>query len=273
MTKAQAYLLAFGTILLLALSFLPTSVVENDEATQFGKVEEQAVAPEHSGSLDEALLLKVAMKRKAFLAAPDEAAKAIALDSLVLAFIEGNKYDSAASYAANFAKAYSKNEYWTKAGDLYYTAFEFALSEEKAKEMGEKVREIYGMLLEKQPSLLDLKAKIGMTYIAEAPMKGVTMIREVLAQDPNNQLARTQMAMLSMRSGQYDKAVEHLQTLLKQDPKNLEAQFYLGISYFEMGNKEEADRILHAVKDATNDPNILQTIDKYLSQLHEKEKH
>ena len=46
-------------------------------------------------------------------------------------------------------------------------------------------------------------------------MQGIMMLREVLEEDPKNELALFNMGMLSIQSGQYDKAVERLVELGK----------------------------------------------------------
>ena len=63
-------------------------------------------------------------------------------------------------------------------------------------------------VLNKNPDNLDAKTNLGMAYMAtENPVKGVTLFREVLAADPRNEKALYNLGMLSIQSGQYDKAV------------------------------------------------------------------
>ena len=62
------------------------------------------------------------------------------------------------------------------------------------------------------------------------------MLREVLIEDPENDLAIYNLGILAITSGQLDKAIERFEKLLEIDPENPEANFYMGYCLFEMGN-------------------------------------
>ena len=63
-----------------------------------------------------------------------------------------------------------------------------------------------------------------MTYLSSAsPMQGITMLREVLAEIRKMNLALFNMGMLSIQSGQYDRAVERLDELVRLTPIILRA--------------------------------------------------
>jgi len=273
MSKSHWIVIGLGLALFVLLSFLPTVVVESDVValdTQKKEVLATEEVIEHAQSnLTAEQKVGISLARRAF----EEAAgkeKEAKLDSLIAKYIAFNRYDSAASYVERLARMPQENpKLLEKAGNLYFEAFTFALSEEKAKEMGLAARNIFESLLEKDPSRLDLKVKIGTTHVSSgAPMVGVKMIREVLEEDPKNTFAMMQLGMLSMRSGQYDKAVGHFSRLLEVED-NEEALFYLGISHAELHHHDEAQAALTRVKAITKDPNVLQTVDKYLTELQE----
>ena len=68
-----------------------------------------------------------------------------------------------------------------------------------------------------------------MTYLsAENPMQGITMLREVLAVDPKNELALLNMGMLSIQSGQYDRAVEPLARIGEDKPESYSRPAVIG---------------------------------------------
>ena len=66
-------------------------------------------------------------------------------------------------------------------------------------------------------------------------MQGITMLMEVLKVDPQNESALFNMGMLSIQSGQYDKAVERLDTLVKINPSHTQAQLVVGNCLDESG--------------------------------------
>lgn len=153
-------------------------------------------------------------------------------------------------------------------GNAYYEAYTFALDKEKVEDLANKTREYLGKILEGDASRLDLKTKIAMTYVSSSnPMQGITMLREVLDQDPTNEDGLFNMGVLSLQSGQYDRASERFQELVKYHPENLQGQFYLGVSYFESKEKNKAKAQFELVRSMTQDPMILESIRTYLEKL------
>ncbi|MCC5916213.1 MAG: tetratricopeptide repeat protein [Cryomorphaceae bacterium] len=66
------------------------------------------------------------------------------------------------------------------------------------------------------------------------PMVAIGMIKEVLEEDPNHYSALLSLGLMSLQTGQYEKAVERFEVLLQQDdhsPRVLDAaaNAYLGV--------------------------------------------
>ena len=69
---------------------------------------------------------------------------------------------------------------------------------------------------------------MAMTYLTSSnPIQGITMLREVLVKDPKNELALFNMGMLSIQSGQYERAVERLEELVDINPSHIQGQLLL----------------------------------------------
>lgn len=268
MQKKQWIVVGVAALLFGGLSFLPKAVVENDAIS----VGESSVVPEeqtenHASGMTPEQQLAITLSRNAYRSASG-ASKPQALDSLIVSFIIANRYDSAASYAEEFALVEGSEAWIERAGELYYEAFTFSLSEDKQKAMAEKTQELLSPLVEKYPKKFDLRVKLGMTQvISGSPMVGVRMITGVLKDDPDNLFAVMQLGILSMRSGQFDKAVGRFDRALEIDQTNIEALYYLGISHAELEHHEEAEEALNRVKKLTDDPAMLQTVDQYLNDL------
>jgi tetratricopeptide (TPR) repeat protein len=176
-------------------------------------------------------------------------------------FAKLQKFDSAALYAEKVAALSPSVENFVRTGDRYYEAFGFAVDEQKAKNLGTKTREYYQKALDQNPGLLAAKANMAMTYVnTENPMQGILMLREVLDTDPTNELALFNLGILSMRSNQYSKAADRFRQILTNNPANTKAKFYLGLSLVELGNKEQAQKVLSEVKKEEKDPVIQQAI-------------
>lgn len=178
------------------------------------------------------------------------------------------RYDSAAYYAGILAQAQPTEKSLLRAGDSYFEAYTFAVDAKKTTFLGEKTRDFYGQALAKNPGLLSAKANMAMTYVnTDNPMQGIMLLREVIKQDPTNELALFNLGLLAMRSNQHEKAVERFRQILVNNPSSRKAQFYLGISLAEAGQKEEARQVLAQVKKQEKDPQILAAVREYEERL------
>ncbi len=80
-------------------------------------------------------------------------------------------------------------------------------------------------------------------------------------------LALFNMGMLSIQSGQYDKAVERLEELVKINPNHTQGQLLLGIAWMNSGEKAKAREQFEKVKQMDKDPAVQATVDSYLKDL------
>jgi tetratricopeptide (TPR) repeat protein len=183
-------------------------------------------------------------------------------------YLDIRKFDSAAKYAEAVAMLEPTEQNLLRAGDRYYDAFGFAAESKKTANLGGKTREWYQKALDKNPNLLSAKANLAMTYVStETPMQGIMLLREVLAADPTNEVALFNLGLLSMRSNQYEKAIERFRQLLKVRPANFKARFYLGVSLAQTGKNKEALEELSIVKQQEKDPTIQAAIAELEKEL------
>ncbi len=189
-------------------------------------------------------------------------------DSLISAYARNRWYDSAAYYADQLAQTEPREERQETALNMYYEAFTLALDENKARTLGEKVRYYGDAVLARRPTDLDAKTKMAMTFLTTSePMKGILMLREVVEEAPDNELAQYNLGLLSIQSQQYDKAVDRFKKVVSLNPAHLQAQFFLGVSYFESGAKKKARKQFERVKTLSDDSEVLANADEYLSKL------
>lgn len=217
-------------------------------------------------------LLPAQQKRLATLqtgfATAGPAQKEAAGEKLISFFRDVARYDSAAHYAELLATAQASEQQLVRAGDAYFEAYTFAVDPKKTALLGQKARDFYQQALTKNPNLLAAKANMAMTYVnTDSPMQGIMLLREVLQQDPTNELALFNLGLLSMRSNQYERAIERFRQILITNPTSRKAQFYLGVSLAEAGQKAEARDVLAKVKKQEKDPQILAAIQEYEERL------
>ena len=270
--------------LTVGLYTLPKVVVRNDNKQLGGRstqTSEKADSPhvnaskdngsdgsiQHEKPLSDEQQKKLASLTTAFTAAGASQKEAVG-EKLIQFFHDANRYDSAAHYAEVMAVAQPTERNLLRAGDQYFEAYTFAVDEKKTASLSQKTRDFYQQALAKNPNLLSAKANMAMTYVnTDTPMQGITMLREVLQQDPTNELALFNLGLLSMRSNQYERAIDRFRQILVNNPASRKAQFYLGVSLAEAGHKAEAKQVLAQVKKQEKDPQILAAVREYEERL------
>ncbi|GAB3706275.1 hypothetical protein GCM10027592_39580 [Spirosoma flavus] len=286
MNKSVLFVIILAAALTVGLYSLPKVVVRNENkqlsertspnaSSQHSSGADKKAAPAdastgaamHEKPLSAAQQKRLLELRAQFLSAP-VAEKAASGTKLITFFREATRYDSAAHYAEMLATSQPTEQNLLRAGDLYFEAYTFAVDAQKTASLGQKTRDLYQQALTKNPNLLSAKANMAMTYVnTDTPMQGIMLLREVIKQDPTNELALFNLGLLSMRSNQYERAIERFRQILVTNPASRKAQFYLGISLAEAGQKAEARQVLEQVKKQEKDPQILAAVREYEERL------
>ncbi|MCK8492469.1 MULTISPECIES: tetratricopeptide repeat protein [Spirosoma] len=287
MNKSVLFVVVLATALTAGLYTLPKVVVRNEskqlgESLPVNRTKQTPTSTQHGAAAGNEALEGAAAHEKPlspeqqkqltalrtqFLTA-SSAQKESAATKLIALFRDVTKYDSAAHYADLLATSQPTEQNMLQAGDQYFEAYTFAVDENKTAMLGQKTRDFYQKVLAKNPNLLAAKANMAMTYVnTDTPMQGIMLLRDVLKQDPTNELALFNLGLLSMRSGQYERAVERFRQILITNPASRKAQFYLGVSLAESGQKAEAKKVLAQVKTQEKDPQILAAVQEYEERL------
>lgn len=267
MLRTRIILIVVSALVITMLLLLPKVVVENDNQLTTSP-KDSVASPDPHGNAPEKLLQRISQLRASHQATASIEKKAIFADSLASLYAGAGKFDSAGWYAEQAAQFFNNEKSWVKTGDYYYQAYTFSLDAEKQGQLAEKTRVYFSRVLEANPLNLDVKTKMAMTYLSSPnPMQGITMLREVLKDDPKNQLAMFNLGMLSIQSGQYDRAIERLKELVELNPAHIQGQLLLGIAYMNKGDKKEAKRQFEKVKEMDKDPAVQATVDSYLKDL------
>jgi tetratricopeptide (TPR) repeat protein len=266
MLKTRIILVVASAIVIWLLFLLPKVVVENDE--QMGTAEMPESSEDPHGTTPAALRESINSLNAQYLGASENEKSAIFADSLAKLYTQSGQFDSAAWFAEKAASFINNTESLLKAGNSYYDAYTFAIDPKKQLEMAEKTRKFLGQVLEAEPSNLEVKTKIAMTYLSsQNPMQGILMLREVLAEDPTNEQAMFNMGMLSIQSGQFDRAIERLTELVALYPNHIQGQLLLGVAYMNTDNNEKAREQFELVKKLDTDPAVQAAVESYLKDL------
>lgn len=267
MLKTRILLVTAGVLIVAGLYMLPMAVVENDAsamkdstvATTAGHKEVSAA--QRDGIAD--------LRRRLTDSSSADRNNPIFADSLGSLYAEAGLLDSAAIWYEQAAVLDPAGNRVGKAADAWFLASEMSIDATQTSERAGRARELFAKMLEKEPGNTDLKVKLALTYMAtSAPMQGVTMLREVLANDPQHEQALLNMGKLSIRSGQYAKAVDWFSRLTKAHPENLEGQLLLGKAWAETGEKEKAREQYARTAKMTNDPAVQQQLEQLIKELN-----
>jgi len=279
MNRSIWIVIVLATLLMGGLYSLPKVVVSTQERKLVGakdSTETAPTAPQEGTKAPSTHVIPLTADQQhtlsqlsqAYSSAKDTKAKADGALQLSDFYADIRKFDSAAKYAESVALLAPTEQNLLRAGDRCYDAFGFSAEGKKSADLGVKTREWYQKVLDKNPNLLNAKANLAMTYVStETPMQGIMLLREVLANDPTNEVALFNLGLLSMRSNQYDKAIERFRQLLKIHDGNSKARFYLGVSLAQTGKNKEALEVLSVVKAQEKDPTIQAAIAELEKEL------
>ncbi len=119
------------------------------------------------------------------------------------------------------------------------------------------------------PNNEDTKLALATAYIEGSgePMKGVAILRAITAEKPEDIPANMLLGRMSIQSGQFDKAVKRFETVLKVEPSNSEAMYFLAQAYEGLGNKEKTIELLERCKTLVNKPDFSKEIDRKINSL------
>jgi len=159
-------------------------------------------------------------------------------------------------------------DHWLKAGDAFTAAYEQLQDTIIAPALTEHAQRAYQQALDLNPQSMDAKTGLGAAIVngGGAPMQGIGLLLEVVKADPKNLKANMNLGLFSMRSRQFDKAVDRFKTVVDIQP-SAEAWFYLATSYENIGLKADAIKAFQQSKKIAADPSLSQFIDRKIEEL------
>jgi tetratricopeptide (TPR) repeat protein len=140
--------------------------------------------------------------------------------------------------------------------------------------MATRAKELFEKALELNPGNDSTKVGLGASYIfgsqANDPtevMQGIQRILEVAHRDSTNMYAQFMLGVGGVESGQFDKAIERLTTVVRHQPANIEAILLLADVNEQKGNKADAIIWYGAAKKMISNPEMIQAIDQRIKTL------
>ena len=236
-------------------------------AKQVANVTVDSVAAVAKKLLEPAQVQQIAALEQSLKAASD-ADKVKIQKQLATAWDQVNQPAPAAFYYSEIAHKSDAVADWINAGNRFNTAFKVSQDTTMQGALVANAVDAFEHATKLQPANLEAKTGLGVAYVngGGTPMQGITLLLDVVKQDPNNHDANLNLGMFSMRSGQYAKAVQRFKTLIAQK-EEVEPYFYLAESYKQLGQKQEAIAAYEKCKQLMGDPVAGQRIDEYIKEL------
>ena len=139
------------------------------------------------------------------------------------------------------------------------------------KWMANEAKELFEKALVLNPGNDSLKVGLGSCYIfgniADNPMQGIMMIREVAERDSSNMYAQYMLGVGGLMSGQFDRAIERLSVVIAKQPENVEVKLMLAEAFERKGDKQNAVKWYESVRSHIGNPEILQELEKRIQAL------
>jgi tetratricopeptide (TPR) repeat protein len=175
---------------------------------------------------------------------------------------------ASALYAEKSARLKNTEEAWQNAADHFFFAASFTIPAEKQLAYDGAIRS-YEKVLELNPNNIDAQINLGACYVeaSSEPMKGIGLLRAVLEKDSTNIKAHLNLGLFSVKSAQYDKAIERFTKILAIDPNYIEAYLYIGDVYEQKGDITNAIKNYELYASVVKNPTIAADVSRYIEKL------
>jgi tetratricopeptide (TPR) repeat protein len=176
--------------------------------------------------------------------------------------------DLTAHYLGEAAKLENSEKSLTFAANLFLEQLDHTNDASVQKWETNQADTLLQQALKLNPDNDSVKVALADVYVEGGDvMKGVQQLLTITQKDSMNADANLLLGKLSVRSGQYDKAIGHLEKVVHQQPGNTEALYFLAVSYREMGDNQQAIHYFELCKKLVNDPMFNKEIDSLVNTM------
>lgn len=206
---------------------------------------------------------------KTLSASKEKEDKLNSLEELASSWEKYGKFALASEYWAQISALTDSAKDWNRTGRKYFTAF----SSQEDTSITNYLREKTYASLEKatvlDPKTVRYKVDLAESRIEMSPnaMDGVLLLLEIEKEAPDDIRTNLLLGRMGIVSAQFDKARDRLEHVLRLDPENTEAMYYLAGAYNGLGNKTKAIEILNKTKTLIKNPEFGREIDEYIQTL------
>ncbi len=147
----------------------------------------------------------------------------------------------ASLYAFKYAEHQPSADAWNYSGNLAVRAFRESNDTSLSTIFIENAVSSYRNSLVEQP-VAETKLKLALLYtqVTGEIMPGVALLQEIVKEEPNHIQANYELALLSIQSGQDDKAIDRFNTIILTKPDFIEPYIYKAQLLLKNNQKVEA---------------------------------
>jgi tetratricopeptide (TPR) repeat protein len=207
-----------------------------------------------------------------------EAAKLDLQKELAKKWDDVNQPAPAAFYYQDVARAENTFGDWLAAGNHFNDAYKFTQDTLVQPFFVVNAIADFKNAVKLKPNDLDAKTGLGVAFVNQtslgmtdadggSPMQGIMLLLDVVKQDPKNWNANLSLGVFAMKSGQFQKAAQRFKTIIEIRPNELEPYYYLAESYKQLGMKNEAITAYEKCKQMNPDPEFTKVVDGYINEL------
>lgn len=276
LSKQQFVAIAAAILIIVLLLLLPRKVLDKKDIVK-DQLEEIDGSHSHDFTIksliesipDEGLRTQVQSGYDEYL----ENSNVRRLDSLYSISYTKNFPELAALFYELKATKLNEENSWLLCGDAFFNAFRYTQHQEFKTLLINKAIEAYNEVLKINDKNLNAKTGLGVcyvdgsSYLGEPPMRGITLLLEVVKEDSTNLSALTNLGYFSIQSGQYEKAKQRFEQILVIEPKFAEAHLYLTDISLAMGDTTKAIAHIEKYKSMIENPATKQQLDEYIKKL------
>lgn len=154
---------------------------------------------------------------------------------------EAGLFEPYAWYEAEAARLENSEKSLTFAARLFLDNLQADDNGDRRQWKALQAKDLYERSLKINPDNDSARVGLGACYlfgnISQNPMEGIAKIREVINKDSTNIYAQLMLVRGSLLSGQYEKGISRLNTVLRLQPDNTEAALLMADLYERTGNK------------------------------------
>lgn len=172
-------------------------------------------------------------------------------------------------YAEKVAEITQTDSAWSITGTTYFSCFKSDLDSLIRDFCISKSIQAFESAVSVAPDDPVHSVNLGLCYVESGgnPMRGITIIRDVAEKNPENRLASMTLGRMSVRTGQYDKAVQRFENVLTHHTDDADAHYWLGVTHQALNNKSKTIFHFNKFVENTNDDTRKNEVKAALSNL------